>query len=284
MIALDYSAVSIASIMMSIKLEGEKLTKEFALHMILNSIRASNKRFKKEFGKMVICCDAAKNWRKDAYKYYKYKRRKDRKESDVDWDLIYECLEFVKNELKNGFPYIIIECENAEADDVIGALAVYASENGEPTVIVSNDKDFVQLHTDMVCQYRPCESAFVRHPNPSLHLRELILRGDKDDGIPNIKSADDIFTIEGKKQKSMFKKDMELWLVDDKLSFLTDETKDNYARNERLIDLSFTPEEIRQDAVNQYVTSNVRPNKPKMTKFFMKNRLRYLHEKINDFM
>jgi len=284
MILLDYSAVAIASMMISLKLEGEKLTDFFALHMILNSIRTSNKRFKREFGKMVICCDHERNWRKESFQYYKYKRNKDKKNSDVDWNLIYKCLDFVQDEIDKGFPYLVVEVPNAEADDIIGALGTYATEIKEPTVIVSNDKDFVQLHSEYVCQYRPCESAFTRHPNPKLHLKELILRGDGDDGIPNIKTADDHFTIEGKRQKSMYQKDLDVWLYDDELSFLTDETKENYYRNERLIDLSFTPEDIRSEAVVKYKICKVRPNKPKMTQFFMKNKLRNLHEKINDFM
>jgi len=284
MILLDYSAVAIAAMMVSIRTEGELLTKDFALHMIMNSIRKANKQFKREFGKMVICCDAEDNWRKKEFKYYKYKRRKDREDSDIDWDLVYECLEFVKNEIRNGFPYLVIECNMAEADDIIGTLAEYASLIEEPTVIVSNDKDFVQLHNSFVCQYRPCESSFYRHPEPMMHLKELIIRGDADDGIPNIKTPDDHFTIEGTRQKPIYAKDLEVWLYDDNLSFLTDETRKNYERNERLIDLSFTPPEIIQSAIYQYDNHQVRPNKPKMTKFFMKNRLRYLHEKINDFM
>jgi len=284
---LDYSAVSIASMMISIKLEGEKLTEAFALHMILNSIRASNKRFKSDFGKMVICCDAKKNWRKDAFKEYKYKRNKDKKESDVDWDLVYRCLDFVKDELIKGFPYLVVEVDNAEADDIIGALAVYATKHNEPTVIVSNDKDFIQLHSKYVCQYRPCESAFVRHPNPKIQLKELILRGDKDDGIPNIKTADNHFTLEGDEkcnQKSMYAKDLGIWLYDDDNTYLTEKMQVRFDRNEKLIDLSFTPEAIRVESIRQLTESIIRPNKPKMTQFFMKNRLRYLHEKINDFM
>ena len=283
MILLDYSAVAIANMMIAIKKDGEKLTKFFALHMILNSIRRANKKFSKNYGTMVICCDADGNWRKNEFEYYKWKRKKDKESSDVDWDLIYECLDFTRDALDDGFPYNVITVDNSEADDVIGALGRYATEQEKQTVIVSNDKDFIQLHSEDVCQFRPIEQAYVRHPEPEVFLRELILRGDTDDGVPNIKSPDDIFTIQGKRQTSMYTKDVDIWKYDANNELLPEEYINNFKRNERLIDLTFTPEEIIVESVKQYVEGRQRANKPKMIKFFMKHQLRYLHERLSDF-
>lgn len=284
MILLDYSAVAIANMMIAIKKDGEQLTKYFALHMILNSIRRANKKFSGQYGTMVICCDAKTNWRNDEFEYYKWKRKQDRKDSDVDWDLIYECLDYTKEALDEGFPYNVITVDNSEADDVIGALARYATDQSKPTVIVSNDKDFIQLHSPFVCQFRPVEQAFVRNTEPQAFLKELVMRGDSDDGVPNMKSPDDIFTIPGKRQKSMFKKDVEVWRYEEGTGSIPDEFINNYYRNQRLIDLTFTPEPIKIESVEQYVAGRQRANKPKMTKFFMKHQLRYLHERINDFI
>ena len=285
MILLDYSAVAIANMMVAIKKDGEELNEKFALHMILNSIRKANKQFSKEFGKMVICCDAPSNWRKEKFPLYKWKRKKDKEKSDINWDLVYKCLDYVKEQLSKDFPYLVIEEDGAEADDIIGALAYVSRVSKIPTVIVSNDKDFIQCHSKYVCQFRPCEQAFVRNPDPKRALKELILRGDSEDGIPNIKSQDDIFTIEGKKQKSMFKKELDIWLQDGNTDFCeNEEWKKNYERNTLLIDLDNTPTEITNKIVTKYDKGVRRANKAKMTKFFMKHRLRYLHEKINDFM
>lgn len=283
MILLDYSAVAIANIMVGIKRDGEQLTKFFALHMILNSIRVANKKFSRDYGTMIICCDAKTNWRNDVFDYYKWKRKNDRKKDDIDWDLVYECLDYTKEALDSGFPYNVITVDNSEADDIIGALAVYATENEENTVIVSNDKDFIQLHSESVCQFRPMEQAFVRHPEPRVFLKELVLRGDTDDGVPNIKSPDDIFTIKGKRQKSMYAKEVDVWKYDEDNTFLTDETKDNYYRNKRLIDLTFTPKDVKVESVRQLIDNKQRTNKAKMTRFFIKHQLRYLHERISDF-
>jgi len=286
MILLDYSAVAIANMMVAINRDSEQLTEHFALHMILNSIRKSYKQHKNDFGTMVICCDSDFNWRKKHFPFYKYKRRKDKKESNIDWDLIYKCLDFVKNEIRNGFPYLVIEEHGCEADDIIGVLGRFATDMKKPTVIVSNDKDFIQLHSEYVCQWRPIEQAFVRNLDPKRFLKELIIRGDSEDGIPNIKSQDDIFTIEGKRQSPIYKKDLDIWLDDDDNTFLNEnETwKRNYERNKLLIDLTITPAKLVTPIIVAFETGRQRANKPKMTKFFMKHRLRYLHEKINDFI
>lgn len=312
MILLDYSAVAIANIMIGMKRDKEQLNKEFALHTILNSIRKSNVMFRREFGRMVLCCDDIQNWRQREFEFYKWKRKKNKENSDIDWNFVYECLDYTKDSIDAGFPYNVIQVFDAEADDIIGCLARYATVNEIPTVIVSNDKDFIQLHGKFVCQYRPIEEGFVRNQNPERFLREMIIRGDSDDGIPNIKCPDNQFTIEGARQTSIYKKDVDVWVHDDKLDFLDDmDTKHiedsnkknkkrvkqgnkeipitslpstNYIRNEKLIDLRFTPPDIEQVTVHLYESNKVRASMPVMTKFFIENRLRYLFEKIKDFM
>lgn len=287
MIILDYSAVAIVNISIALKRDNEILTKEFALHMILNSIRASNVKFKKEFGSMQICCDAPYNWRKDAFEYYKYKRRKNKEKSDIDWGLIDECLKYTKDALSDGFPYNVLEVEGAEADDIIGTLAQYSTDNKIHSIVVSGDKDFVSKHSEFVCQWRPVQQEFIRHQDPKRFLKELIIRGDSDDGVPNIKSADDHFTIEGgPKQKSIYQKDLDIWLDDHNNSFLGEniEWKANYERNDRLINLDNTPEHIKKKSIELYENGVKMANKGKMTKFFMNHKLRMLHEQMNDFM
>lgn len=59
-------------------------------HMVLNSIRSYNTKFKAEYGEMVIACDAGNNWRRDVFPYYKANRKKARQKSDVDWNTVFE--------------------------------------------------------------------------------------------------------------------------------------------------------------------------------------------------
>ena len=144
MILLDFNQIAIANLMESIK--GEKnpvIDLPMIRHMILNTIRSIKMKLTGS-GELVICCDSNHYWRKDLFPYYKSSRKKDREKSPLDWNKIFECFNQVKSELKEVFPYRIIEVAGAEADDIIGVLCKEHHEN-EEIVIVSNDKDFFQL-------------------------------------------------------------------------------------------------------------------------------------------
>ena len=81
------------------------------------------------------------------------------------------------DELKENFPYKVIHLEGCEADDVIGTLVERTQEFGnyEPVMIVSADKDFIQLHKyDNVDQYSYVTRKEVSDPNPRLYLQTQI--------------------------------------------------------------------------------------------------------------
>ncbi len=42
-----------------------ELSEDLVRHMVLNSLRAHNKKFKKEYGEMVIACDSKNVWRRE---------------------------------------------------------------------------------------------------------------------------------------------------------------------------------------------------------------------------
>jgi len=282
MILLDFSPISIAAIMVALKRDHEVLTPKLVLHMTLNSIRMYNVKFRKEFGEMIICCDAKENWRKKAFPYYKANRKKSQKNSDVDWDVVYAGLNLVKEQIKEGFPYKIIEVDNSEADDIIGVLAKKSTIDNIDTIIISKDKDFFQLHSKYVCQFRPNSKHIIRYNDARYRLQEQILRGDKDDGIPNVKSDDDTFVNPDKRQKKMMKADIPKMIAWDMMEFRAVGLDYNYSRNNLLIDLDNIPDYIIKDILNEFEIPVVK-NKSKMVKFLMKHKLRYLHEKLNDF-
>ena len=59
MILLDYNQIALSNIIVQ-KLDDEALIR----HMILNSIRMYNKRYRDEYGQMVICADGMNTWRR----------------------------------------------------------------------------------------------------------------------------------------------------------------------------------------------------------------------------
>ena len=76
MILLDYSQIALSNIIVQ-KLNDEDMIR----HMILNSIRMYNKKYRGEYGQMVICADGMNTWRRDYFPEYKANRRKGRSET-----------------------------------------------------------------------------------------------------------------------------------------------------------------------------------------------------------
>ena len=145
MILIDYNQIALSNIIVQ-KLNDEQMIR----HMILNSIRMYNKKYRQKYGQMVICCDGMNTWRKEYFPQYKAARKKNRdQQSDTDWPEIFRILNLVRDEIKENLPYKVIHLEGCEADDVIGALTLEAQEfgKGEPIKIISSDKDFIQRTT-----------------------------------------------------------------------------------------------------------------------------------------
>mgnify|MGYP003932073445 FL=1 len=194
--------ISLANMMMHLNMEKTTTPDEnMVRHMILNSLRMYRTRFYDKYGELILCYDSKHYWRRDFFPLYKYNRKKGRKESSYNWDAIFECLNEIKIELKDVFPYKFVEVHGAEADDIIAVLCGKLEFDNGKTLIVSGDKDFIQLQKyKNVTQYSPITKKFVTGEDPLSYLQEHILRGDTSDGIPNVLSADHTF-FEGLRQR-----------------------------------------------------------------------------------
>lgn len=247
-------------------------------HMILNSIRSYKSKFGDEFGEIVIACDNTNYWRKQSFPYYKANRKKNRSESDLDWKAIFECLNKIRGELKEYFPYRVIDVEAAEADDIIGTLV---REHVGKILILSGDKDFIQLHSSgNVKQYDPTRKKWISHDNPQQFLKEHILKGDSGDGVPNVLSSDNCFVV-GDRQKPLTSKKFDHYMNLDPSKYESIVAR-NYQRNKELIDLSFTPSEIKDKIMDQY-NNQGQKDKSKLMNYFISNKLKNLMESIGDF-
>jgi len=253
-------------------------------HMVLNSLRSYRTKFGPEYGELVIACDNTNYWRKQYFPYYKANRKKARDNSDLDWKAVFECLNKIRQELKEFFPYKVVDIESAEADDIIGTIANnYGSELdfGEKILILSGDKDYIQLHKySNVKQYDPTRKKWVTHNDPQQYLKEHILRGDSGDGVPNVLSSDNCFVV-GERQKPLTAKRLEqhLNLKPEEMDSMVSR---NYYRNEKLIDLNFTPKELQEKIMESY-NSQTNKNRSKLMNYFIANKLKNLLEHINDF-
>ena len=250
MILIDLNQVLLAGLMAQIANHKGKLEESLIRHMVLNIIRTHVKNFKAEYGEVVLCCDNRKYWRKEFFPFYKANRKKTRDKSDLDWHLIFDILGKLKQELKDNFPYKVLDVEGAEADDIIGTLVPIYSPH-QKILILSSDGDFLQLQNYKdVKQYNPSQKKYVKSENPILELKEKIIRGDKGDGIPNMFSPSDCF-VRDLRQKPITQKTLEKYLSEDVKNFSYDEAV-NFGRNQTLIDLTFIPQEIKEKIINTY--------------------------------
>ena len=174
----------------------------------------------------------------------------------------------------DAFGIPIVGVDDYEADDVIGVLT--KAYGDQPIMILSSDKDFVQLQTNPnVKQYSPSMKKFITTDNPVQQLHELIIRGDKGDGIPNILSPDNAF-IDNIRQKPITEKFLR--------EFESNKEKHqrNYDRNKQLIDLSHIPGSVTKNIIDTY--EELKPaNRQKFMNYMIANRLKNLLEVIDEF-
>lgn len=283
MILIDLNQVLISNLMQQIGSNPKiKLEEELIRHMVLNSLRSYVRQFKQKYGEIVVCCDSKRYWRREVFPFYKANRKKDREKSDFDWSLIFETLGKIREELKEYFPYKVLEVDGAEADDIIAVLSARNSPK-EEVLILSSDKDFVQLQKyENVTQYSPILKRYVKADNPHLYIKEHIIKGDRGDGIPNFLSADNVFAL-GERQKVINSKKLNEWLNMKPEEFCTnDNMLRGYKRNQMLVDLDHIPETLKQQIVEVY--ENTKPgNRQKMLNYFIEKKLRNLIEVIDEF-
>ena len=283
MILIDFNGIAIGNVVVQRLAADENLIR----HMILNSIRMYRQKFHKEYGEVVIVADGAGNWRKDVYPQYKASRKKSRDESSIDWNEMFRIINMIRDEIRDNFPYKVMHQYGCEADDVIAQIALETQEFGkhEPVMIVSADKDFIQLQKyDNIKQFSPMTKKYVKHDNPRLYMMEHIFRGDGGDGVPNVLSDDNVF-VEGRRQSPVTKKKIEAWIqAEDLQSAMGDDIYRNYLRNKKLIDLTETPTAIKQEIINTYEDQDPLTNKSKVFPYLIQKRCKLLLESVQEFI
>lgn len=280
MICIDYNNVFIRAItgyVEDLKRDDAHI-ENLIRHVILSGIRDYKTRFRKDFGDdIVIGCDCGPYWRHEIFPHYKLNRKKNRDKSDLPWDLIKKCMDQMKADLAEHFPYRVINIKGVEADDVLAVMArtvaaqknqgegLDVSDDPEKTVLISSDKDGFQLmtHPNIRC-WSPYTKAFVKlEMSTKEYLRRLILTGDSVDACPNVFSPNDSF-FTGTRQKAATEKKMQPFLeAKNMLDAATDENiRQRIIENTKLISLAAIPTKIQNQIIDAY---NVPPKGTKMT-------------------
>ena len=125
-------------------------------------------------------------FRHDIYKDYKANRPPMREDMAVQ-------IPYIK-EITAGFNLPVIEKAGYEADDLIGTLARFAEKEGFYVVMVTGDKDFMQLVTENAIIWDPMKDTtidanFIQNAfgvTPPQMIDVMGLTGDTSDNIPGV--------------------------------------------------------------------------------------------------
>lgn len=252
------------------------------IHIILNSILHVWNRFNADH---VVFCFDGKSWRKDYYKNYKIQRKvknnlKSQSEKEED-ELFLEALNDFSDFLENYTNTTVIKPENLEADDII-SIWCDLHESHEH-IIVSSDKDFIQLINEKVSLYDGVKDELYtidgifdnknqyitdkktnmpKTVEPEWELFKKIIRGDSSDNIfsayPGIRETKIKKAFNDRQNKGYDWNNFMLstW-SDGKKEF---RVIDCYNFNKLLIDLKSQPEHIINEGKNT-INSSVKVNK-----------------------
>lgn len=247
-----------------------------ALHITLASIKKAWTDFKADH---VVICLEGRSWRKDFYKPYKANRAESRaamSPSEAESDaMFWEVYEDFINFLKDKTNCTVLQNPELEGDDLIAGFIQMHPDDQH--VIISTDKDFVQLIAPNVRQYDGVNEITITHegyfdskskpvldkktktplaaPDPQWILFEKCIRGDTSD---NVFSAYPGVRTKGTKNKVGLQEAyqdrtskgwawnnlmLQRWVDHngEEHKVLTD-----YERNRVLIDLTAQPERIRK--------------------------------------
>lgn len=250
MIYVDFSHLLISCYFAQEREVGEVTETDFRKH-VLHTLFIVHNKFRHQFGEIIVCCDGRRSWRYEIYPHYKARRKLTRAEDAVKWKEIDRLNRLLRDELIEHSVFRVVCVPGAEGDDVI---AVLAAANPEPSVIVSEDKDFHQLHKlPYISQYSKRRDSVYRTDSPEDDLKEKILRGDRNDGIPNLHSKDAVFVL-NERQTVVSAKALSIYMYNFFIGDggIPEVYRPNFERNQRLISFEYIPESIRSAVLEDF--------------------------------
>lgn len=303
MILVDFNQVVIAAIAGQVGYDGKRGTGEvnedFIRHLVINMLRSYRKQYHAEYGELVICCDDGNYWRKVFFPQYKANRKKERGESALDWQVIFDSIKLLRDEINDNFPYPVIRVSRCEADDVIATICKWSQSNElkqtgvieepQPILIISTDGDLIQLQKySNVQQFTPRDKKMVTFPtgmNADKFILEHIIEGDTSDGVPNALSADNCL-VDKIRQKPLTQARRAGFMENGIDGCLTDDERTYFQRNTKLVDLSQIPayiEDLILDMWQQKLSYARALGRRKVFNYLIKHRMAELQKVLNDF-
>ena len=204
--------------------------------------------------KYIFCMDCPRKeiWRTDIYPEYKVNRKTQVANFEFDVGKVFEYAHnYLLPKIIEQFDAIKVQSKSAQGDDVIAVLAQKYVNNGKDVIIMTRDRDMVQLSCDKITVIT--QDGTIREPRTELEtliknknincqitnkdfLLFKIIVGDSSDDIPNIKEG-----IGPKRALELVtnKQKLKKLLTEDHIA------AQSFARNKKLIAMSEIPIEVK---------------------------------------
>jgi 5'-3' exonuclease len=296
MILIDFNGVAmphVTAFNADLRTNDKERILDLCRHTILSQLLVYKKKYEQKYGEMVICLDGRNYWRKQEFPNYKSNRKKTKDEM-VDWQIVYDCLNQIRDELKAFFPFKVIFVNEAEADDTMAFLVEWSQTNDlkedllysepKPMMVVSSDHDFSQLQKyDNVEQFSPFTKKLVKFNKKEIHEKRMehIVKGDSGDGVPNLLSDDNVF-VDKRRQSPMTQKRLAEFFEKGIDACKNDMERRNYQRNQMLVDFDFIPQRVKDKILEEYTNAKPVRDLNLIMEYFMKNKCRLLLETLQD--
>ncbi|AVH85376.1 hypothetical protein RsoM2USA_448 [Ralstonia phage RsoM2USA] len=253
---------------------------------------------------LVFAFEGGGNWRKtytsspECVRKVAYKGNRVR---DSSMDYIFALMQSFKDVMHEHTSIPCIATPGMESDDTIAGYVQMFTGMGDTIIILSGDKDFIQLlkHPDVVLinpddgKPRGIDKKTGEQIDPLYFMFEKCIRGDKKD---NVMSA--YPRVRATKIKAAFENDVdriqlmeETWsevrLVDGEAQEVTYKVKDLYEENKMLLDLECQPEDVKIAMYTDIERTLQNPGKYNnfhFLKFLGKHDLKNIAEKIEQYI
>lgn len=219
---------------------------------------------------ILIACDSPHVWRKDLYAEYKGASNHE----DVYYDECIAAANLCKEFFRECTNSSVVEVPRTEADDII---AVFCQESeGVENIILSSDKDFIQLIDENTRLYSPTQKVWRESEDPDYDLFVKCIRGDKND---NVMSA--FPRVYATRLEKAWNDPLEMQNLVETVRKDGVKVGDALDHNRSLIDLARIPDYIKND-IRAAITKPAQKafGEFRIARFFTKNNLK----KFNDIL
>ena len=216
----------------------QPFAKEFIFIEVLKSIMFHAQA--RKANALVICTDSPRVWRRDIYPDYKANSSPN---DDIYHGDVVAAADMIAKFFREHTAAYVLAYPRAEADDVI---AVWCQESyGCDNVVLSTDRDFVQLINHRTSVYSPAQNEYRKTDDPGLYLFIKCIRGDTND---NIRSA--YPKVRETRLKKAWDDDLEMLNLLEVVRPDGQKVGDVLEFNASLIDLTRQPESMRAGIVD----------------------------------